>query len=209
MKVQAEIEKNKATGIPCLWAAVMAAGTNPSDTMQVTWGTAADAVSLSLASNSLNGASKFFLQASKIACVSCVANCQHLQICQPFSNHHDFLLVVVGWHLLGCTWVAAKTLLCCINRNESSAKREQESASVQKKKIVQLWEWTSVDLSETLGFVGLYWVELSVCIIPPIIYNLLPPWTYPVLGNHVNLLVLCFLCVCFRSSMHNKLVSEH
>jgi hypothetical protein len=53
-----------------------------------------------------------------------VANCQHLQICQPFSNYHDFLLVVVGWHLLGCTWVAAKTLLCCINRNESSAKRE-------------------------------------------------------------------------------------
>jgi hypothetical protein len=47
--------------------------------------------------------------------------------------------------------------------------------------------------SETLGFVGLYWVELSVCIIPPIIYNLLPPWTYPVLGNHVNLLV----CVLF------------
>ena len=59
--------------------------------------------------------------------------------------------------------------------------------------------------SETLGFVGLYWVELSVYIIPPIIYNLLPPWTYPVLGNHVNLLVLCFICVCFRSSMHNKL----
>ena len=59
--------------------------------------------------------------------------------------------------------------------------------------------------SKTLGFVGLYWVDLSVCIIPPIIYNLLPPWTYPVLGNHVNLLVLCFLCVCFRSSMHNKL----
>ena len=47
--------------------------------------------------------------------------------------------------------------------------------------------------SETLGFVGLYWVELSVCIIPPIIYNLLPSWTYPVLGNHVNLLV----CVLF------------
>ena len=40
---------------------------------------------------------------------------------------------------------------------------------------------------------GLYWVELSVCIIPPIIYNLMPPWTYPVLGNHVNLLV----CVLF------------
>ena len=59
--------------------------------------------------------------------------------------------------------------------------------------------------SETLGFVGLYWVELSVYIIPPIIYNLLPPWTYPVLENHVNLLVLCFICVCFRSSMHNKL----
>ena len=47
--------------------------------------------------------------------------------------------------------------------------------------------------SETLGFVGLYWVELSVCIIPPLIYNLLPSWTYPVLGNHVNLLV----CVLF------------
>jgi len=40
---------------------------------------------------------------------------------------------------------------------------------------------------------GLYWVELSVCIIPPIIYNLLPPWTYPVLGNHVSMLV----CVLF------------
>jgi len=52
--------------------------------------------------------------------------------------------------------------------------------------------------------VGLYLVELSVCIIPPIIYNLLPPWTYPVLGNHVNLLVLYFICVCFRSSMHHS-----
>ena len=50
--------------------------------------------------------------------------------------------------------------------------------------------------SETLGFMGLYWVELSVCIIPQIIYNLLPPWTYPVLGNHVNLLVCVFyLCL--------------
>jgi hypothetical protein len=39
----------------------------------------------------------------------------------------------------------------------------------------------------------LYWVELSVCIIPPIIYNLLSPWTYPILGNHVNLL----FCVLF------------
>jgi hypothetical protein len=45
-------------------------------------------------------------------------------------------------------------------------------------------------------FCGLYWVELSVCIIPPLIYNLLPPWTYPVLGNHVNLLVFVFyLCL--------------
>ena len=34
--------------------------------------------------------------------------------------------------------------------------------------------------SETLGLFGLYWVELSVCIIPPIIYNLLSPWTYPI-----------------------------
>jgi hypothetical protein len=63
--------------------------------------------------------------------------------------------------------------------------------------------------SETLGFVGLYWVVLSVYIIPSIIYNLLSPWTYPVLRNHVNLLVCVFICVCFRSSMHNKLVSEH
>ena len=37
---------------------------------------------------------------------------------------------------------------------------------------------------------------MSVCIIPPLIYNLLPPWTYPVLGNHVNLLVFVFyLCL--------------
>jgi hypothetical protein len=47
--------------------------------------------------------------------------------------------------------------------------------------------------SETLSFVGLYWVELSVYIIPPIIYNLLLPWTYPILENHVNL----FVCVLF------------
>jgi hypothetical protein len=47
--------------------------------------------------------------------------------------------------------------------------------------------------SETLGFLGLYQVELSVCIIPPIIYNLLSPRTYPVLRNHINLLV----CVLF------------
>ena len=47
--------------------------------------------------------------------------------------------------------------------------------------------------SETLGFVGLCWVELSVCIISSIIYNLLPPWMYPVLRNHVNLLI----CVLF------------
>jgi hypothetical protein len=47
--------------------------------------------------------------------------------------------------------------------------------------------------SETLGFVGLYWVELSICIIPPIIYNLLSLWTHPILGNHVYLLV----CVLF------------
>ena len=47
--------------------------------------------------------------------------------------------------------------------------------------------------SETLGFVGLCWVELSVCIISSIIYNLLPPWMYPVLRNHVNL----FICILF------------
>jgi len=58
------------------------------------------------------------------------------------------------------------------------------SASVDlREKSVKVKHW----------FNGLYWVELSVCIIPPIIYNLLPPWMYPVLGNHVNLLV----CVLF------------
>jgi len=41
--------------------------------------------------------------------------------------------------------------------------------------------------------VGLYWVELNVCIIPPTIYNLRPPWMYPVMGNNVNMLV----CVLF------------
>ena len=55
--------------------------------------------------------------------------------------------------------------------------------------------------SETLGFGIVLGLSLSVCIIPPIIYNLLPPWTYPVLENHVNLLI----CVCFRSSMHNRI----
>jgi len=84
------------------------------------------------------------------------------------------------------------------------------SARDERLQRVQLWEWVcrfervSECKSETLGFLGLYWVELSVCIIPPIIYNLLPPWTYPVLGNHVKSACLCFICVCFRSSMHNK-----
>ena len=48
---------------------------------------------------------------------SCVANCQHFfssTINHPLLFNHDSL-VVVGWHLLGCTWVAAKTLLSCIN----------------------------------------------------------------------------------------------
>ena len=89
---------------------------------------------------------------------------------------------------------------------ECKCAEEENSATVRVNKC--RFERNAECKSETLGFVGLYWVELSVCIIPPIIYNLLPLWTYPVLGNHVNLLVLCFLCVCFRSSMHNKLVSE-
>jgi hypothetical protein len=67
----------------------------------------------------------------------------------------------------------------------------RESATVRVKEC--RFERNTECKSETLGFVGLYWVELSVCIIPPLIYNLLPPWTYPVLGNHVNLLV----CVLF------------
>jgi len=67
----------------------------------------------------------------------------------------------------------------------------QVSATVRVKEC--RFERNTECKSETLGFVGLYWVKLSVCIIPPIIYNLLPPWTYPVLGNHVYLLV----CVLF------------
>jgi len=78
---------------------------------------------------------------------------------------------------------------------------EENSATVRVKEC--RFERNTECKSETLGFVGLYWVELSVCIIPPLIYNLLPPWTYPVLGNHVKSACLCFICVCFRSSMHN------
>ena len=80
---------------------------------------------------------------------------------------------------------------------------EENSATVRVRK--SRFERNTKCKSETLGLLGLYRVELSVCIIPPIIYNMLPPWTYLVLGNRINLLV----CVCFRSSMHNKLVSEH
>jgi hypothetical protein len=68
---------------------------------------------------------------------------------------------------------------------------EENSATVRVRK--SRFERNTECKSETLSFVGLYWVELSVCIIPLIIYNLLPPWTYLVLGNHVNLLV----CVLF------------
>jgi len=74
---------------------------------------------------------------------------------------------------------------------ECKCAEEENSATVRVSKC--RFERNTECKSETLGFVGLYWVELSVCIIPPIIYNLLPPWTYPVLGNHVNLLV----CVLF------------
>ena len=83
------------------------------------------------------------------------------------------------------------------------------SASATVRVKMSIFERNTKCKSETLGFVGLYWVELSVCIIPPIIYNLLPPWTYPVLGEQRKSACLCFICVCFRSSMHNKLVSEH
>jgi hypothetical protein len=62
--------------------------------------------------------------------------------------------------------------------------------------------------SETLIFVGLYWVELSVCIIPPLIYNLLPPWTYPVLGNHVNLLVCVLFVFAFGPVCTTMMASE-
>jgi len=53
---------------------------------------------------------------------------------------------------------------------------------------------------------------LSVCIIPPIIYNLLPLWTYPVLGNHVNLLVcvfyLCLLSVQYAQQIGIKALGK-
>jgi hypothetical protein len=57
-----------------------------------------------------------------------------LQICQPFSNHHDFLLAVVGWHLLGCTWVAAKALLSCIN-GEKSAELARSKCAEEEEKV--------------------------------------------------------------------------
>jgi len=99
-----------------------------------------------------------------------VANCQHLQICQPFSNHHDFLLVVVGWHLLGCTWVAAKTLLSCIKIET------RESAVCARSKCAEKsgecnceseckWRFERKECkSETLvfmGCIGLSWVFVS------------------------------------------------
>ena len=62
----------------------------------------------------------------------------------------------------------------------------------------------NTDLRETPSVRVKHWVlwdcigvELSVCIIPPIIYNLLSSWTYPVLGNHVNLLVFMFFVFAF------------
>jgi hypothetical protein len=103
--------------------------------------------------------------------------------------------------------IVAKAFISPINGDKERARESKcvvsASATVRVKR--SRFKRKTECKSETLGFVGLYWVELSVCIIPPIIYNLLPPWTYLVLGNHVNLLV----CVCFRSRIHNKLISEH
>jgi hypothetical protein len=50
---------------------------------------------------------------------------------------------------------------------------EENSATVRVRK--SRFERNIECKSETLGFVGLHWVELSVCIISLIIYNLLPP----------------------------------
>ena len=60
--------------------------------------------------------------------------------------------------------------------------------------------------SKTLDFVGLYWdwVEVfvsglswSICIISPIIYNLLSSWMYPVLKNYINLLIYILFVFAF------------
>jgi hypothetical protein len=107
--------------------------------------------------------------------------------------------------------VAVKTLISPIHGDKEKARVQEveEVCAVSASTILRVrksrFERNTKCKSETLGLLGLYRVELSVCIIPPIIYNMLPPWTYLVLGNRINLLV----CVCFRSSMHNKLVSEH
>jgi len=77
--------------------------------------------------------------------LSTFANCQHFfstTINHPLLLNHNSL-VVVDWHLLGCTWVAAKTLLSCINGDRDERVHDviyrecSVSASVQKK-IVQL-----------------------------------------------------------------------
>jgi hypothetical protein len=81
-------------------------------------------------------------------------------------------------------------------REQEKSKCEVSGATVRVKK--SRFKRNIECKSETLGFVGLYWVELSVCIIPPIIYNLPPPlWSYLILKNHVNLLICVFFVFAF------------
>ena len=58
--------------------------------------------------------------------------------------------------------------------------------------------------SETLGFVGLYWVKLSICIIPLNNIQSAASVDVPGFGEPRKSTYLCFICVCFRSSMHNR-----
>jgi hypothetical protein len=80
--------------------------------------------------------------------------------------------------------VAAKTLISPINRDKNKARVQEveEVCAVSASAVLGVrksrFERNTKCKSETLGLLGFYRVELSVCIIPLIVYNLLPPWTY-------------------------------
>ena len=109
--------------------------------------------------------------------------------------------------------VATKTLISLINGDKEKARVQEveEVCAVSASTILRVrksrFERNTKCKSETLGLLGLYRVELSVCIIPPIIYNLLSPWTYLVLKNHINLLV-CVLFVFAFGSVRTTLITK-
>ena len=117
---------------------------------------------------------------------------------QLLTTTMTFVIVVVG-SSHGFTWAAAAKSFHLSYKKSAKKKRgsvvSASECNCESEKY--RFERNTECKSETLGFVGLYWVELSVCIIPPVIYNLLSPWTYPILGNHVNLLVCVLFVICY------------